>query len=121
MYFGGQAGNQVDAFLMAFGKICSELDCVSNHIKLETMTIKELRENPYIDSPVTFVDWLVGGHIHFLPCHFHQGLDNFGWSIVGNLLIDRIKLYLCNKILFRYLSGIGTTEVSPWFSDRDGS
>ncbi len=86
VYFGGQAGNQVRSFSVAFGKVLSELNMASNLIRLETMSINQLRENKDIDSPSSFMDWMVGGDIHFMPCHFHQHLDKFGWSIIGIII-----------------------------------
>jgi hypothetical protein len=79
------------------------------------MNIKELRENEDISSPTAFVDWMVGGHIHIMPCHFHQGLDNFGWEIAGTDLFLFI-LYLSKRILYRYVLFIGKIAVSSWVS-----
>ena len=28
-----------------------------------------------------FVDWLIGGHIHFIITHVHQGMESFGWGV----------------------------------------
>lgn len=28
-----------------------------------------------------FVDWLLGGHIHFILTHVHQGMETFGWGV----------------------------------------
>ena len=46
----------------------------------------DMMKNPifpefYMMSPKAFVDWLIGGDIHLIVGHLHQGLDKLCWDI----------------------------------------
>lgn len=49
-------------------------------LKVEYLNLKDMRISSW--SITNFVDWLLGSHIHFIISHIHQGIENFGWSVV---------------------------------------
>jgi hypothetical protein len=52
---------------------------ITTTIKVEYLSVKDLRENDMDFSGV--VEWLLGSHIHFIINHVHQGLEKFRWPI----------------------------------------
>lgn len=48
-------------------------------IRFEGLNIKQLRESNC--SLQEFVDWLLGGHVHIILGHVHQGTESFGWNV----------------------------------------
>ena len=49
-------------------------------IKFEILTLNVLRTKNW--TMETFVNWLLGGHIHFVLCHVHQGMESSAWNVV---------------------------------------
>jgi hypothetical protein len=49
-------------------------------LKVEYLNLQYMRISSW--SITNFVDWLLGSHIHFIISHIHQGIENFGWSVV---------------------------------------
>lgn len=48
-------------------------------VKFEIMETHILRKNDW--SLEEFFDWLLGGHIHFIIGHLHQGTESFQWTV----------------------------------------
>lgn len=69
---------QIGPFKKALAKVKQAMG--SDQIAFEVITAKDLRESSFsIDD---LVNWLLGGHIHFIICHVHQGVANSDWSVV---------------------------------------
>lgn len=65
-----------------------------NNIKFERLTLKEMREDQEHWTLEGFVNWLLGGHIHFLLCYVHQGLESFSWPVTDIMAeLQRLKFH----------------------------
>lgn len=49
-------------------------------IQFDFLTLNVLRTRQWALGEL--IDWLLGGHIHFIICHMHQGLENSDWCVV---------------------------------------
>ena len=76
-YCGGRQGVQVGPFMTGFAQILPTIAALvqPKSILLETLYLDELCKNHMTIADL--VDWLLGGHIHFILAHVHQGLEFF--------------------------------------------
>lgn len=49
-------------------------------IQFDFLTLNILRTRQWAIEEL--MDWLLGGHIHFIICHMHQGVENSDWCVV---------------------------------------
>ena len=69
--------NQHAAFTQALYKVQEVLG--KDIVKVDVLLLHNLRETTW--TLKRLVDWLLGGHVHFILGHIHQGMESFGWSI----------------------------------------
>lgn len=78
-YFcGGSQSHQLAAFENAIIRVRNSLG--RDFITFEYLSMKRLRELSWTIED--FVNWLLRGHIHFIICHVHQGMENSHWSVI---------------------------------------
>ena len=71
-YLGNKDGVQTTPFVVALKKVMGFLSDVGIEVVDECIDLKKLKESSWTLS--NFVDWLLGGHVHFIVTHVHQGL-----------------------------------------------
>lgn len=73
IFFGGFVGEQATPLIGALKFF--------NAISVEYMYVKDVKESSW--GPAELVDWLLGGDVHIIPCHPHQGIALCsGWSCI---------------------------------------
>ena len=83
--------SQVSKFYLAARRVLENLE--KGSVKFETLDLNVLRQKHWNLSDL--IDWLLGGHIHFIIAHLHQGLEGFGWPI--NSIYDELKRLKCHE------------------------
>ncbi len=80
VFVSGTLSNQEAAFKTAFATVLSESKLMqeSDVVKVEYLTLSDLREMDWTDNDL--FNWLLGSHIHWIPCHPHQGTESFRWK-----------------------------------------
>jgi hypothetical protein len=77
---GAQSRTSFDTAMGCIGAMYGEKVSVE---WLNTDMMKNPKFNEfYMMSPKAFVDWLIGGDIHVIVGHLHQGLDKLRWDVV---------------------------------------
>ncbi len=94
---GGKYGRQGGSFQAAISALRRMNPSITDNITVELMGNSDIRHLNW--SPEDLVDWLLGGHIHFVITHVHQGLvvkelGDYGWNMVDLYAqINRLKLH----------------------------
>jgi len=109
---------------VAAGRVLSHLS--SEVVSFEEINVKFLRKSEWTLSDL--VDWLLGGHIHFITCHPHMHTDSFGWTIAdiynelqrlryhcGFPSSDALNCPIWSQDKYRYLSALPAEHVLPTF------
>ena len=89
VFLGGQNGVQVIPFKSAWQKINIEKDWAVQYI-----TVGYINDMEW--SPKDFVDWLLDSHIHIIPSHVHQGINDWlCWNMIDlENQLQRLKFHL---------------------------
>lgn len=83
--FAGSLGNIQESLLIP--ELRSPLLPV-NHV-VEVLTMNVIRKSTPLFTPSDLVEWLLSSHIHFIPCHPHQGASGLNWDVVD--LYNQLK------------------------------
>ena len=124
-YLGGSESSHGSKFRQAAGDLARKL--YPEEVQVECLNVTQLRESDWSLRDV--VDWLLRSHIHMITCHFHMGLESFGWPVLD--IYEELKRleyhpgFPCGKKLqcpiikqdkFEYLMHLKPDNVLPTFS-----
>ena len=88
---GGTNNKQYEAFVDAVVEVKNALG--DEFFEVETLTVKELREDPSWTIKAV-VNWLLDCHIHCILAHPHQGTKTFQWPVLDLYFdLQRLKFH----------------------------
>jgi hypothetical protein len=90
VFTGGHQGAQLNNFMRAF----RELRLLPEQYVIDYRSIKDVKDRGW--TAKLLVDWLLGGHVHFIISHVHQGYSGqgehqMGWNMI-NLMEEMTRL-----------------------------
>jgi hypothetical protein len=74
VFVGGSEGIQAQPFNSAMSMLAADRE----DLLIEYCDVNKAKQT--FLSPRELVNWLIGGHIHFILSHVHQGISQLNWS-----------------------------------------
>lgn len=121
VFIGGTGAQSRTSFDTAMGSIGA---IYGEKVSVEWLNTDMMKNTDMMWSPKEFVDWLIGGDIHVIVGHLHQGLDKLRWDIeilheeymrlrdhIGYTAGALCYVFLQDKI--KYLRALDTEDYLP--------